>query len=123
MPRKSVQKSSPLDVSAPKTRRGRPRKSVAPEVLIPFETSRVKKCRSTSTSPEESSKNKHTNPATSERNYSQDEVEFMNALYEFKRASGRLFPTCSEILAILRELGYEKVNEQKSESMLVRSEQ
>ncbi len=47
-------------------------------------------------------------PATCERDYSQDEVEFMNALNAYKRNSGRMFPTCSEILEILRTLGYEK---------------
>ena len=49
------------------------------------------------------------NPTTSERTYTSDEVEFMNALAEFKRASGRTFPTCCEILGVLRRLGYEKV--------------
>jgi hypothetical protein len=48
------------------------------------------------------------NPATSERSYTPEEVEFMNALAEFKRASGRMFPTCCEILDVLRSLGYDK---------------
>ncbi len=47
-------------------------------------------------------------PATCERDYSADEIEFMNALNEYKMSSGRMFPTCSEILEVLRELGYEK---------------
>ena len=47
-------------------------------------------------------------PSTCEKDYSTDEVEFMNALEEYKRASGRLFPTCTEILDVLRGLGYEK---------------
>ncbi|MDR0336852.1 MAG: hypothetical protein LBI18_07160 [Planctomycetaceae bacterium] len=47
-------------------------------------------------------------PSTCERDYSQDEVEFMNALNEYKRTSGRMFPTCSEILEVLKSLGYEK---------------
>ncbi|MDR1269605.1 MAG: hypothetical protein LBK82_08775 [Planctomycetaceae bacterium] len=47
-------------------------------------------------------------PSTCERDYSQDEVEFMNALNEYKRTSGRMFPTCSEILEVLKCLGYEK---------------
>jgi hypothetical protein len=37
-----------------------------------------------------------------------EEVEFMNALEQYKRTSGRMFPTCSEILEVLRKLGYEK---------------
>jgi hypothetical protein len=49
-------------------------------------------------------------PSTCERDYSQDEVEFMNALNEYKRTSGRMFPTCSEILEVLKSLGYEKRN-------------
>lgn len=47
-------------------------------------------------------------PTTCERDYSADEVEFMRALEAYKRASGRMFPTCSEILEVLRNLGYEK---------------
>ncbi len=47
-------------------------------------------------------------PSTCERDYSADEVEFMNALSEYKRSSGRMFPTCSEILEVLKDLGYEK---------------
>lgn len=47
-------------------------------------------------------------PTTCERDYSAEEIEFMVALDEYKRASGRMFPTCSEILEVLRKLGYEK---------------
>lgn len=47
-------------------------------------------------------------PATCEKEYSADEIEFMKALEEYKRASGRQFPTCTEILEVLRKLGYEK---------------
>lgn len=47
-------------------------------------------------------------PTTCERDYSAEEVEFMNALDTYKRTSGRMFPTCSEILEVLRGLGYEK---------------
>lgn len=48
-------------------------------------------------------------PTTCERDYSEEEVEFMNALDEYKRTSGRMFPTCSEILEVIRGLGYLKV--------------
>jgi hypothetical protein len=47
-------------------------------------------------------------PTTCERDYSTDEVEFMNALDVYKRSSGRMFPTCSEILEVIRSLGYTK---------------
>jgi len=47
-------------------------------------------------------------PTTCERDYSENELEFMNALDEYKRTSGRMFPTCSEVLEVLVKLGYEK---------------
>jgi len=47
-------------------------------------------------------------PTTCERDYSPDEIEFMGALDDYKRRSGRMFPTCSEILEVIRALGYEK---------------
>ena len=47
-------------------------------------------------------------PTTCERDYTVEEVEFMRALEEYKRNSGRMFPTCSEVLEVLRNLGYER---------------
>lgn len=47
-------------------------------------------------------------PTTCERNYTAEELEFMGAMDSYKRTSGRMFPTCSEILEVLRGLGYEK---------------
>jgi len=48
-------------------------------------------------------------PTTCEREYTDEEVEFMHALDAYKRKNGRMFPTCSEILEVLRGLGYIKV--------------
>jgi hypothetical protein len=47
-------------------------------------------------------------PTTCERDYTVDEIEFMNAIEQYKRTSGRMFPTCSEVLEVLQKLGYEK---------------
>lgn len=47
-------------------------------------------------------------PTTCERDYTQDEIEFMQAMDAYKRSSGRMFPTCSEVLEVVRNLGYEK---------------
>ncbi len=33
----------------------------------------------------------------------------MQALDAYKRASGRMFPTCSEILEVIRDLGYVRI--------------
>jgi hypothetical protein len=49
-------------------------------------------------------------PTTCERDYTQDEIEFMHALDEYKHKSGRMFPTCSEILEVVRALGYVKLS-------------
>ena len=50
-------------------------------------------------------------PTTCERDYSGDEIEFMQALDVYKRDNGRMFPTCSEVLEVLRSLGYVKLSE------------
>jgi hypothetical protein len=49
-------------------------------------------------------------PTTCEREYSDEEIEFMHALDQYKRANGRMFPTCSEVLEVIRGLGYIKQN-------------
>lgn len=53
---------------------------------------------------------RHIDPTTCERDYSTEEIEFMHALDAYKRASGRMFPTCSEILEVLRDLGYARID-------------
>ncbi len=52
---------------------------------------------------------RHVDPATCERDYSEDEIEFMKALNLYKKLNGRLFPTCSETLEVIRRLGYVKM--------------
>ena len=47
-------------------------------------------------------------PTTCEREYTDDELQFMQAMETYKRTSGRMFPTCSEVLEVLRGLGYSK---------------
>ena len=48
-------------------------------------------------------------PTTCERDYTPEEVEFMNAMDLYKRASGRMFPTCSEVLEVFKKLGLREV--------------
>jgi len=54
-------------------------------------------------------------PTTCERDYSDQEIEFMQAMDAYKRSSGRMFPTCSEILEVLRDLGYQQVGKAEGE--------
>ena len=58
-------------------------------------------------------------PTTCERDYTDDEIQFMHALDAYKRSSGRMFPTCSEILEVVRGLGYERVDRQEMADDLV----
>ena len=50
-------------------------------------------------------------PTTCERDYSDEEIAFMKAMDLYKRANRRPFPTWSEVLEVLRALGYRKVAE------------
>jgi hypothetical protein len=58
---------------------------------------------------EKVSRRRQIDPTTCERDYTPEEVEFMNAMDDYKRASGRMFPTCSEVLEVIRNLGYAKL--------------
>lgn len=48
-------------------------------------------------------------PTTFEKQYSDDEIEFMNAVQRFKTQTGRPFPTHKEVLRIADSLGYRKI--------------
>ena len=56
-------------------------------------------------------------PTTCERDYTDHEIEFMQALDAYKRANGRMFPTCSEILEVVRDLGYHRLNDEQIETL------
>ena len=48
-------------------------------------------------------------PTTCERDYNDEENIFMRAMDRYKRENRRPFPTWSEVLEVLRSLGYRKV--------------
>ena len=72
---------------------------------------RREKKESTTPDRRKSHRRRQIDPTTCEREYSENEIEFMHALDEYKRLSGRMFPTCSEILEVLYNIGYRKVAE------------
>lgn len=41
--------------------------------------------------------------------YSDDESEFLRAMDRYKTDNHRPFPTCQEVLAVIRSLGYRRV--------------
>jgi len=53
-------------------------------------------------------------PTTCERDYTNEEIEFMQAVDAYKRANGRMFPTCSEILEVIRDLGYVRIAQDRA---------
>jgi hypothetical protein len=46
-------------------------------------------------------------------------VELRDALVEYKQTSGRMFPTCSEVLEVVRDLGYERLSPETDEEETV----
>ena len=47
-------------------------------------------------------------PTTCERDYTDDEIQFMRAMDQYKRDNRRPFPTWSEVLEVLKALGYKR---------------
>ena len=96
------EKATGEDVVTVERRGGDRRKEVRAEATDPAAPTierRVKKQR-----------RRQIDPTTCERDYSNEEVEFMNAMDDYKRTSGRMFPTCSEVLEVIRGLGYVKLS-------------
>ena len=48
-------------------------------------------------------------PTTFEKQYTEDEIEFMNAMQRFKVQTGKSFPTYCEVLRVASSLGYRKM--------------
>jgi len=62
---------------------------------------------------------RHIDPTTCERDYNQDEIDFMRAMDDYKHNSGRMFPTCSEVLEVLRAMGYVRLTEDEAAMLQV----
>lgn len=60
---------------------------------------------------------RHIDPTTCERDYSEQEIEFMRAMDDYKQSSGRMFPTCSEVLEVLRDLGYVQLDDDQFDQL------
>jgi hypothetical protein len=57
---------------------------------------------------------KRIDPTTFEKQYTEDELEFMNAMQRFKERTGKAFPSCGEVIKVAISLGYLKVVEEES---------
>src|SRR4029078_7048076 len=60
---------------------------------------------------EQGERRRQIDPTTCERDYTNDEIDFMRAMDQYKRENRRPFPTWSEVLEVLRALGYRKTAE------------
>ncbi|MFM7129689.1 MAG: hypothetical protein ACKO5E_07930 [bacterium] len=56
-----------------------------------------------------SGRRRFVDPTTCEREYDFEEMEFLKAIEDYKKSSGRAFPTWSEVLEVVKSLGYVKV--------------
>ncbi len=65
--------------------------------------------------PAKKNRRRHIDPTTCERDYRQDELDFMRAMDDYKRSAGRMFPTCSEVLEVVRSLGYVRLTAEQTE--------
>src|ERR1700687_3617961 len=57
---------------------------------------------------EKGERRRQIDPTTCERDYTNDEIEFMKAMDQYKRENRRPFPTWSEVLEVMYALGYRK---------------
>jgi hypothetical protein len=79
-------------------RRDRPGPSPAAEILpVKSLERRAKKER-----------RRRIDPTTFEKQYTDDELEFMNAIQQFKTQSGKSFPSHGDVLRIAARIGYRK---------------
>jgi hypothetical protein len=82
-------------------RRGGDRRGVNSAAACPEQERRVLQRRKVE-------RRRQIDPTTCERDYTPEEIEFMKAMDDYKRKSGRQFPTWSEVLEVLKAMGYKR---------------
>jgi hypothetical protein len=112
----SVAKSTKKTAAVPPRKKAPAKKKVADEEVT-IDRRRATRPAEEATAPapklerrKKVNRRRQIDPTTCERDYSDQEVAFMNALDDYKRKSGRMFPTCSEVLEVIRSLGYVQLN-------------
>ncbi len=61
--------------------------------------------------PQRKERRRRIDPTTFEKQYTEDEMEFMNAMQRFKERAGKSFPSYGEVIKVAMSLGYRKVVE------------
>ena len=108
-PARTTQRGAPA-MSTPRSERQSPAAAKSPNAPdLPWQDRAASaKAHRASMARQASGRRRLIDPATCEREYSDEEIEFMQAMQEYKQKSGRMFPTWSEVLEVLRDLGYAK---------------
>jgi len=83
-------------------RRGRDRRKRSIPVALERRTGKDRRAQ-------QGERRRQIDPTTCEREYSNEEIDFMKAMDQYKRENRRPFPTWSEVLEVLRALGYRRV--------------
>ena len=74
-----------------------------PPVVVPMAAARPSRERRA-----RKERRRRVDPTTFEKQYSDDEIEFMNAMQYFKVQSGKAFPSHGEVLRVALSLGYRR---------------
>jgi hypothetical protein len=61
---------------------------------------------------------KRIDPTTFEKQYTEEELEFMGAMQRFKERTGKAFPTYGEVIRVAVSLGYRRLVEDPSDADL-----
>jgi hypothetical protein len=80
-------------------------RSLAPDGGTPR---RIVRAKEASRAEKKDVRKRYVDPTICEGDYAAAELEFMHAMQEYKQSSGRMFPTWSEVLEVLCDLGYKK---------------
>lgn len=106
--KKNTSKSAKIEEVVTIERRSDDRRSGNPEAL---DTGVMKNPR------RKQNRRRHIDPTTCERDYNDAEIEFMKAMDDYKRDAGRMFPTCSEVLEVVRKLGYVQLSDEQADEL------
>jgi hypothetical protein len=61
-------------------------------------------------------------PTTFDKQYTDDDIEFMNAMQRFKERSGKTFPSYGDVLRVAASIGYRRLIEEPDTPWTVASE-
>lgn len=86
-------------------REGRDRRSRADRASSPLPLGREGEPRERRARKE---RRRRIDPTTFEKQYTDDELEFMNAMQRFKERTGKAFPSYAEVIRVAVSLGYRK---------------